>query len=132
LKRPWGFGSANIKALYEAVERDRMSGDDPVAPAGVPEAILRKEDLHASLSAPVLDTMNFLNEITFHYPAAISFAPDRLYGSFLDTEQIITYIRGYLSHLSATGESLGKIRDALSQYGPTAGRIRELIADSLE
>ena len=26
---------------------------------------LRKEDLHASLSDPVLDTMNFLNEITF-------------------------------------------------------------------
>src|SRR5260221_3470621 len=36
---------------------------------------LRKEDLHASLSDPVLDTMNFLNEITFRYPKAMSFAP---------------------------------------------------------
>jgi hypothetical protein len=47
---------------------------------------LRKEDLHASLSDPVLDTMNFLNEITFRYPKAISFAPGRPYDGFFDTE----------------------------------------------
>ena len=43
---------------------------------------LLKEDLHASLSAPVLDTMNFLNEITFRYPEAISFAPGGRFGSW--------------------------------------------------
>jgi (S)-3,5-dihydroxyphenylglycine transaminase len=94
-------------------------------------ATLRQEDLHASLSDPVLDTMNFLNEITFRYPKAISFAPGRPYDGFFDTEQIFTHIRSYLAHLAAEGNSPGQIRSALFQYGPTAGRIRELIAGSL-
>src|SRR5262249_55706781 len=96
-----------------------------------PAASLRKEDLHTSLSDPVLDTMNFLNEITFRYPEAISFAPGRPYDGFFDTEQIFTHIRSYLDHLAAEGNSPGQIRSALFQYGPTAGRIRELIASSL-
>jgi (S)-3,5-dihydroxyphenylglycine transaminase len=92
---------------------------------------LLKEDLHASLSAPVLDTMNFLNEITFRYPEAISFAPGRPYDGFFDTEQIFTYIRRYLDHLAEQGASAEQIRGTMFQYGPTAGRIRELIAASL-
>jgi (S)-3,5-dihydroxyphenylglycine transaminase len=51
-------------------------------------AELRKERLHGSLSDPVLDTMNFLNEITFRYPEAISFAPGRPYDGFFETEHI--------------------------------------------
>ena len=94
-------------------------------------ASLRKEDLHASLSDPVLDTMNFLNEVTFRYPKAISFAPGRPYDGFFDTEQIFTYIRRYLDHLADRGTSPEQIRAAMFQYGPTAGRIRELIASSL-
>ncbi len=75
--------------------------------------------------------MNFLNEVTFRYPDAISFAPGRPYDGFFDTEQIFTYIRTYLDHLAAEGNSPGQIRSALFQYGPTAGQIRELIARSL-
>jgi (S)-3,5-dihydroxyphenylglycine transaminase len=94
-------------------------------------ASLRQEDLHVSVSDPVLDTMNFLNEITFRYPRAISFAPGRPYDGFFDTEQIFTHIRTYLDHLAAQGNSPGQIRSAMFQYGPTAGQIRELIARSL-
>ena len=94
-------------------------------------ASLRQEDLHASVSDPVLDTMNFLNEITFRYPDAISFAPGRPYDGFFDTEQIFTHIRTYLDHLAAKGSSPAQIRSTVFQYGPTAGLIRELIADSL-
>jgi (S)-3,5-dihydroxyphenylglycine transaminase len=94
-------------------------------------ASLRQEDLHASLSDPVLDTMNFLNEITFRYPDAISFAPGRPYDGFFDVEQIFTYIRTYLGQLAVEGNSPAQIRSALFQYGPTAGQIRELIARSL-
>jgi (S)-3,5-dihydroxyphenylglycine transaminase len=94
-------------------------------------ASLRKEDLHASLSDPVLDTMNFLNEITFRYPGAISFAPGRPYDGFFDTEQIFTHIRRYLDHLAEHGSSPERIRAAMFQYGPTAGQIRELISTSL-
>ncbi|MFD3805928.1 PLP-dependent aminotransferase family protein [Streptomyces sp. NPDC058619] len=92
---------------------------------------LKKEELHSSLSDPVLDTMNFLNEITHRYPGTISFAPGRPYDGFFDVEQIFTHIRRYLQHLEEQGASPAEIRDALFQYGPTAGRIRELIADSL-
>jgi len=115
-----------------------LAGAGSLADAG-PELVqpvsdrsaLRKEDLHVSVSDPVMDTMNFLNEITFRYPKAISFAPGRPYDGFFDTEQIFTHMRRYLSHLAETGNSPGQIRDALFQYGPTAGRIRELIATSL-
>lgn len=94
-------------------------------------SILRTEDLHGSVSDPLLDTMNFLNEVTARYPEAISFAPGRPYDGFFDTGQILAYISSYLNHLAASGQSPGQIRDAVFQYGPTAGRIRELIAGSL-
>jgi len=94
-------------------------------------ASLRRRDLHASLSDPVLDTMNFLNEITFRYPEAISFAPGRPYDGFFDIEEIFTHLRRYLDHLAAQRNSPEQIRAALFQYGPTAGQIRELIASSL-
>jgi (S)-3,5-dihydroxyphenylglycine transaminase len=104
-------------------------------PADVAEpalrASLRQEDLHASVSDPLLDTMNFLNEITFRYPKAISFAPGRPYDGFFDVEQVFTYLRTYLDHLAAEGNSPAQIRSAVFQYGPTAGQIQELIASSL-
>ena len=36
-------------------------------------------ELHASLAHPLLESMNFLNEIVSRYPRAISFAPGRPY-----------------------------------------------------
>ncbi|MGC0379128.1 PLP-dependent aminotransferase family protein [Streptomyces sp. SAI-229] len=94
-------------------------------------AILRRAELHASVSDPVLDTMNFLNEITHRYPRAVSFAPGRPYDGFFDVEEIFRHIRRYLVHLAERGASPGEIRDALFQYGPTGGRIRELVTQSL-
>jgi (S)-3,5-dihydroxyphenylglycine transaminase len=129
---PWAVakGSASADAVRSAA---------PAGPRAVPGLArplpdgpaVRKEELHASISEPVLDTMNFLNEITRRFPGAISFAPGRPYDGFFETEQIFTYIRRYLDHLAETGSSPGQIRDALFQYGPTAGRIRELIAGAL-
>jgi (S)-3,5-dihydroxyphenylglycine transaminase len=92
---------------------------------------LSLSELHSSLSDPLLDTMNFLNEVTVRYPEAISFAPGRPYDGFFDVEQIFTHLRAYIDHLAASGSSAAQIRDTLFQYGPAAGRIRELIADSL-
>jgi (S)-3,5-dihydroxyphenylglycine transaminase len=92
---------------------------------------LRKEELHGSVSDPVLDTMNFLNEVTHRYPDAVSFAPGRPYDGFFDTEDVFTYLRRYLDHLAAEGAGPEQVRSAIFQYGPTAGQIRELVADSL-
>ncbi|MEV0412996.1 aminotransferase class I/II-fold pyridoxal phosphate-dependent enzyme [Streptomyces sp. NPDC050448] len=101
------------------------------ARGGAGDADLSKADLHTSVSDPVLDTMNFLNEVTHRYPDAISFAPGRPYDGFFDTEEIFTHIRRYLDHLAEQGSSARQIRTAMYQYGPTAGQIREIIADSL-
>ncbi|MEU4147063.1 hypothetical protein [Streptomyces parvulus] len=38
---------------------------------------LALDDLHASLTDPVLDAMNFLNEVVARFPEALSFAPGR-------------------------------------------------------
>ncbi|MFF7591536.1 PLP-dependent aminotransferase family protein [Kitasatospora purpeofusca] len=102
-----------------------MSGFRPEA------ADLRAADLHASVSDPVLDTMNFLNEVTHRYPEAISFAPGRPYDGFFETADIFSHLRRYLDHLEAGGASPAQVRSALFQYGPTSGQIRELIVDSL-
>ncbi|MFF7981472.1 PLP-dependent aminotransferase family protein [Streptomyces sp. NPDC007901] len=95
------------------------------------EWAIDKGDLHPAVSDAVLDTMNFLNEVTFRHPDAISFAPGRPYDGFFETEQIFRHIRRYLDHLAQQGSTPEQVRDALFQYGPTAGRIRGLIADSL-
>jgi (S)-3,5-dihydroxyphenylglycine transaminase len=129
---PWAVpkGSALADAVRPAAPAEPRAVPGPARPEPDGPAV-RKEDLHASVSEPVLDTMNFLNEVTHRFPRAISFAPGRPYDGFFETEQIFTYIRRYLDHLAETGSSPGQIRDALFQYGPTAGRIRELIAGSL-
>lgn len=110
--------------------RDSVQFDNAVA-GNLGKADLRKTDLHASVSDPVLDTMNFLNEVTLRYPDAISFAPGRPYDGFFETEQVFTHMRGYLDHLAGQGSSPKQIRTSVYQYGPTAGQIREIIADSL-
>ncbi|MEU0946685.1 aminotransferase class I/II-fold pyridoxal phosphate-dependent enzyme [Streptomyces canus] len=115
-------------AVHDARSGVRDAG--PVRSVGT-GAWLSAQDLHASLSDPLLDTMNFLNEVTHRYPDAISFAPGRPYDGYFDVEQIFTHLRGYLDHLAAEGRSPAEIRDTLFQYGPTGGRIREVIADWL-
>ncbi|WP_343236167.1 aminotransferase class I/II-fold pyridoxal phosphate-dependent enzyme [Streptomyces arenae] len=101
----------------------------PVSPGEA--GVLRKEDLHPSISDPVLDAMNFLNEVTDRYPEAISFAPGRPFEGFFSTDQILTAVERYLDHLAEQGVPPERIRNSLYQYGPAAGQIRELIANSL-
>nr|WP_239164741.1 PLP-dependent aminotransferase family protein [Actinoplanes palleronii] len=79
----------------------------------------------------MMDTMNFLNEVVMTYPEAISFAPGRPYEGFFEIEQIFTDLRRFLDHLSARGRSAAEVRSTLFQYGPSAGIIRDLIAESL-
>jgi len=96
-----------------------------------PSGLLRKGDLHPSVSDPLLDSMNFLNEVADRYPQAISFAPGRPFEGFFETEHIFTAVQRYLDHLAERGAPPERIRNSLYQYGPAAGQIRELIADSI-
>ncbi|MEO3874988.1 PLP-dependent aminotransferase family protein [Nonomuraea sp. B12E4] len=93
--------------------------------------MLKLHELHSSVSDPALDTMNFLNEVAWRYPEAISFAAGRPYGEFFDSELVFTYLRAYLDDLATRGRSWREVRDHVYQYGPTAGHIRQVIADWL-
>lgn len=137
-------GTASVAAAGPQLVAGAAAVPEPVAGVDLPATLcrpgpaehrpagdLRRDDLHGSVSDPVLDTMNFLNEVTQRYPAAVSFAPGRPYAGFFETEQIFTYLRRYLDHLAEGGSSPEDIRSALFQYGPTAGQIREMIADTL-
>ncbi|QXJ21468.1 aminotransferase class I/II-fold pyridoxal phosphate-dependent enzyme [Actinomadura graeca] len=137
--RPAGQGVRPLTRQAPATGAQRASEVERAGAerAGVERAggtggvVLHKEDLHPSVADPVMDTMNFLNEVTLRYPDAVSFAPGRPYDGFFDTGMVFAYVRRYLDHLAESGNTPEQVRDALFQYGPSAGRIRDLIATSL-
>lgn len=88
-------------------------------------------DLHGSVADPLLDAMNFLNEIVMRYPAAISLAPGRPYDGFFDPASIGEYLTAYTNHLRQTGRTSDQVRSDLFQYGRTKGQIHDLIAQTL-
>jgi (S)-3,5-dihydroxyphenylglycine transaminase len=93
---------------------------------------LTTTDLHRSLSDPLLDTMNFLNEVTVRYPAAISFAPGRPHEEPFDAATIAGHLDAYTEHLAREkGMSAQDISRALFQYGRTNGQIHELVARTI-
>jgi (S)-3,5-dihydroxyphenylglycine transaminase len=89
-------------------------------------------DLHASLRDPLLDTMNFLNEIATRYPDAISFAPGRPYEEPFGVDTVAGYLRTYERYLrQERGLSARQAGSVLFQYGRTKGQIHELIAETI-
>lgn len=94
---------------------------------------LSLDDLHGSLSDPLLDQMTFLNEVTLHYPDAVSFAPGRPFEGLFDPSDVTTALTTYLAHLRDV-EGLGPdaVRERIFQYGRTKGFINGLIAGQLQ
>jgi (S)-3,5-dihydroxyphenylglycine transaminase len=89
-------------------------------------------DLHASLRDPLLDTMNFLNEIANRYPDAISFAPGRPYDEPFDAGTVAGYLHTYERYLrEERGLSAQQAGSVLFQYGRTKGQIHELISATI-
>jgi (S)-3,5-dihydroxyphenylglycine transaminase len=90
---------------------------------------LTAADLHSSLSDPLLDTMNFLNEVTVRYPAAISFAPGRPHEEPFDASTLADHLGAYTDYLAhERGMSPQDISRVLFQYGRTNGQIHDLVA----
>lgn len=89
-------------------------------------------ELHASLTDPVLDAMNFLNEVVSRFPEALSFAPGRPSEGTFATDDPARYLRAYTDHLTyGLGWSEDRVRTQLFQYGRTNGIIHDLIARTL-
>ncbi|MET9677970.1 PLP-dependent aminotransferase family protein [Streptomyces sp. NPDC006482] len=96
---------------------------------GRPVPALPLGELHASLSDPLLDAMNFLNEVVNRFPEAISFAPGRPSEGGFATEDLIRHLRTYTDYLEQElGWTPERVRTQLFQYGRTNGIIHELIA----
>jgi (S)-3,5-dihydroxyphenylglycine transaminase len=93
---------------------------------------LALDDLHGSLTDPLLDAMTFLNEVTSRFPSAISFAPGRPYEGLFDPALIPEYLTAYTEYLVRDkGFTADQVRTALFQYGRTSGEIRDLVARTL-
>ncbi len=94
----------------------------------LPQALSLAE-LHGSLSDPVLDAMNFLNEVVGRFPDAISFAPGRPTEGDFEPEDLARHLLTYTTYLEKElGWSRDRVRTQLFQYGRTNGLIHELIA----
>jgi (S)-3,5-dihydroxyphenylglycine transaminase len=110
-----------------------MTITGPVPEAGLTGADLTEASLHASLSDPALESMNFLNEIGMRYPEAISFASGRPCEEFFDVGLIHSYLDTYCGYLAGErGLPADQVRRLLFQYGRTKGIIGDLIARHLE
>lgn len=94
--------------------------------------MLIASQLHASLEDPVLDSINFLNQVIDKFPDAISFAPGAPNPSHLQQIDINRYIDRYIQHLcNDRGLNLNQARCVLYQYGAARGLINDLIAAAL-
>ena len=81
---------------------------------------------------PLMDVMNFLNEIVFDYPEAISFAPGRPPADLFDVENSLQAIKRFV-RFAANNDGCAERRvwQDLGQYNRTNGIIRDLISEQL-
>jgi len=88
--------------------------------------------LKGGLGDPLLDVMNFLNEVVLRHPGAISFAPGRPSERHFDVERGLGRAALWVdSRAGASGESPRAVWNSLGQYGSTNGIITDLIARQL-
>lgn len=85
--------------------------------------------LKGCLGDPLLEVMNFLNEVVLRYPGAVSFAPGRPSESHFDVEGSLGKARVYVDHRAATaGLDARAVWNDLGQYNKTNGIINDLVA----
>jgi (S)-3,5-dihydroxyphenylglycine transaminase len=88
--------------------------------------------LKSWLSDPLLDVMNFLNEVVLRYPQAVSFAPGRPSERHFDVERSLGAAGLWVeSRAAASGIASRAVWNDLGQYNKTNGVINDLIARQL-
>jgi (S)-3,5-dihydroxyphenylglycine transaminase len=92
----------------------------------------RQLGLRDCLSDPLLNVMNFLNEVVSEFPAAISFAPGRPVDSHFQVESHLGAIGGFVSAAARRSDGdVDRVWRSLGQYGRTNGIAADLIASHL-
>lgn len=88
--------------------------------------------LKGCLGDPLLDVMNFLNEVVLRHPQAISFAPGRPAERHFDVERSLGQAARWVDERAlASGQPSRAVWNGLGQYGRTNGIIHDLIARQL-
>jgi (S)-3,5-dihydroxyphenylglycine transaminase len=81
---------------------------------------------------PLLEVMNFLNEVVLRYPQSISFAPGRPAELHFDVEASLAKVARFVEHRAAIlGLPAAAVFSDLGQYNRTNGIIGDLIARQL-
>ncbi len=94
-----------------------------------PEGGLR---LGSAFEDPLLDVMNFLNEVVQRYPRAVSFAPGRPAENLFDVEGSLSAIPRFVDwRAKRRGTDAQAVYRELGQYGATNGILQELIVAQL-
>jgi len=88
--------------------------------------------LKSCFEEPILNVMNFLNEVVLDYPEAVSFAPGRPAEGCFQVAETVAEMDRFVAHREVGGgNSMGSL-EALGQYNRTNGIIQELLARHLE
>ncbi len=88
--------------------------------------------LRSAFTDPLLDVMNFLNEVVQRYPRAVSFAPGRPAENLFDVEGSLSVIPRFVEwRAERRGTDARAVYRELGQYGATNGILQELIAAQL-
>jgi (S)-3,5-dihydroxyphenylglycine transaminase len=89
-------------------------------------------ELKPCFGHPLLDVMNFLNEVVLRHPGAISFAPGRPTEKHFDVEGSLGKAKAFVAHRAkALGWPEAAVWNDLGQYNKTNGIINDLIARQL-
>jgi (S)-3,5-dihydroxyphenylglycine transaminase len=84
------------------------------------------------LADPLLDVMNFLNEVVHRYPRAVSFAPGRPSERHFDVERSLGAASRWVeARALASGTPPRAVWNDIGQYNKTNGVINDLIARQL-
>lgn len=88
--------------------------------------------LRECFDSPLLNVMNFLNEVVLDYPEAISFAPGRPHESQFRVAELPAAMERFVHHLADRRDvSTATVLGQLGQYQRTNGIINDLIARQL-
>ncbi|MCP6761195.1 MAG: PLP-dependent aminotransferase family protein [Fischerella sp. CENA71] len=83
-------------------------------------------------SDPLLNVMNFLNEVVLEFPKAISFAPGRPLESLFNVEESLGAIQSFVDYqIKVNNLSRAMVFGDLGQYNRTNGIINEFITRQL-
>ncbi|MDH6451824.1 MULTISPECIES: PLP-dependent aminotransferase family protein [unclassified Streptomyces] len=92
---------------------------------------LRREELHAGIVDPDMDSMRLLSETAMRFPDALSFSSGAPHDGTHDLAKLSYHVDRYIRHLRQRGVPEQRITRLHFQYGPVNGFIQEEVARML-